>query len=190
MRLIRSKEERQSLLAEYINTMPFATDEELAEKFQVSIQTIRLDRLALGIPQVRERMKSVAKEVYQPLRSLQKGELVGDLIEVRLGDSGISILDVNEAMVLEKTKIARGHYLFAQANTLAIAIIDAPVVLTGSARVRFKRPVFLGERIIAKAKVKVQRSTKLLVEIQSTVDKEVVFKGQFIVSALKPKREE
>ena len=34
----------------------FITDEDLAEKFQVSIQTVRLDRMELSIPELRERL--------------------------------------------------------------------------------------------------------------------------------------
>ena len=45
-----------------INKDPFITDEELSETFNVSIQTIRLDRLELGIPELRERIRSVASE--------------------------------------------------------------------------------------------------------------------------------
>ena len=41
----KSKKERQNLLKETILETPFITDEELAEKFQVSIQKILLDRL-------------------------------------------------------------------------------------------------------------------------------------------------
>ena len=47
------KEERQQLLREKLNISPFTTDEELATYFGVSVPTIRLDRLALGIPELR-----------------------------------------------------------------------------------------------------------------------------------------
>jgi acyl-coenzyme A thioesterase PaaI-like protein len=164
---------------------PFATDRELARLFQVSVQTIRLDRLALGIPQVRERVKQMAKEAYSRLKSLEARELVGELIDIRLNQGGISLLDIDESMILTRSRIARGHYLFAQANSLAVAVIDAPVVLTGSARVRYKRPVRLGERVVAKAAVKVQRGNVYLISVYSYVEQEIVFKGQFIVTVPK-----
>ena len=44
---------------------PFLTDEELAEIFLVSVPTIRLDRLELGIPELRERIKDVAENNYE-----------------------------------------------------------------------------------------------------------------------------
>ena len=62
MKIRRSKKERQELLKETIKDNPFITDEDLAEKFQVSVQTIRLDRLELSIPELRERIKNVAEK--------------------------------------------------------------------------------------------------------------------------------
>lgn len=180
-----SKESRQSQLQDFLKVAPFSTDQELAEHFSVSVQTIRLDRLALGIPQVRERVKAVAEDVYSQLRSLEAQEVVGELIDIRLNEGGISILDITEEMILRSKKVVRGHHLFAQANSLAVAVIDAPAVLTGSARVRYKRPVFLGERVIAKAVVKVQRTNTYLISVYSTVENELVFKGQFIVTVPK-----
>ena len=43
------KKERQQALNDILRDDPFITDEELSEIFNVSIQTIRLDRLELGI---------------------------------------------------------------------------------------------------------------------------------------------
>ena len=60
----RNKKERQQLLVETIKENPFVTDEELAEKFSVSVQTIRLDRLELSIPELRERIKNVAEKKF------------------------------------------------------------------------------------------------------------------------------
>ena len=48
------KKERQQLLLQQVKEKPFLTDEELAQKLGVSVQTIRLDRLELGIPELRD----------------------------------------------------------------------------------------------------------------------------------------
>ena len=58
-RLIK-KNERHQLLLQAIEENPFITDEELAERLQVSIPTIRLDRLELSIPEVRKRTREMA----------------------------------------------------------------------------------------------------------------------------------
>jgi hypothetical protein len=86
-----SKKERLANLADRIKVDPFLTDEELAESFNVSIQTIRLDRLDLGIPELRERIKNVAEDNYSKVRSLQGKEIMGELVNLNLGMSGISI---------------------------------------------------------------------------------------------------
>ncbi len=177
-----TKLQRQEALMQELKINPFRTDQELARKFGVSVQTIRLDRLSLGIPELRKRMHSVATQAYEKVRSLAESEVVGSLIDLELGVRGISLMRIEPEMVLAKTKIARGHYLFAQANSLAVAIIDAEVVLTGSARVRFKRPVYVGEEVIAKGVVKMQKGRNFLVSVYSRVEADTVFKGQYVVS--------
>lgn len=176
----KTKKDRRDSLKAYLNQNPLATDEELAEHFNVSIATIRLDRMVLGIPEVRERMKTVAEEAIN-LRSIAEVEIVGELTQLEIGKSGVSKLVITSQMVLGKTQIARGHYLFAQANSLAVAIIDADVVLTGSARLRYKRPVYENEIITAKAVVKAKRSNANLVSVYSYVGEEIVFKAQIVL---------
>ena len=182
MKRYLNKSKRQQHLENKLEADPFCTDEDLAEEFGVSVQTIRLDRIALGIPEMRKRLKFFAERAYAKVRSVSKQEMIGELVDLDLGKRGISICDISEDMVLEKTKIARGHYLFAQANSLAVALIDAEVVLTGSARVRYKRPVYLGERVVAKAKHKLTKGNTHLISVYSHVDQELVFKAQFIVA--------
>ncbi|NLK01001.1 MAG: transcription factor FapR [Clostridia bacterium] len=176
------KKKRQKKLQVFLKDNPFYTDEELAEVFRVSIQTIRLDRLALGIPEVRERIKSVAKEAHGRVRSLDEQEILGDLIDIKLGEYAISMLEISLDMVSEH-KHVRGNVLFAQANSLAIAVIDSEIVLTGSARVRYKRPVLIGEKVVSRATIKTRKGISYLVSVHSKVEEELVFKGHFIMFA-------
>ena len=179
-----SRECRQKQLEEYLRANPLATDEDLSHFFHVSVPTIRLDRLSLGIPEMRERLKAVANHTQTEVRSLARNELIGELLDLELERTGFSSLTVLPEMVLSRTKVARGHYLFAQANSLAVALIYSETVLTGSARVRYRRPVLLGERVLAKAVVKVKKGSTYLISVYSKVEREIVFKGQFIVSDL------
>ncbi|HHP50743.1 MAG TPA: transcription factor FapR [Moorella mulderi] len=179
------REERQEALRRYLQSNPFATDEELARRFKVSVPTIRLDRLALGIPEVRERIMAMAQEARSRMRGVTEAELVGELVELQPGVMGISILEVLPEMLIQPTGVARGHYLFAQAHSLALATVGEEVMLTSSARVRYRRPVKMGERVIAKAVVKVKRETSCLVSVYSRVGQELVFKGQFIIKTPK-----
>ena len=64
---------------------PFITDEELAKKFNVSIQTIRLDRMELSIPELRERIKNVAKKNWnETVKALPLDEVIGEIIDLEL----------------------------------------------------------------------------------------------------------
>src|SRR5699024_3146533 len=128
------------------------TDEELAKQFNVSIQTIRLDRLELGIPELRERIRSVATHEWNDVvRALPLEEVIGEIIDLELDKRSISILYIKREHVCSRNKIARGHHLFAQANSLAVAVIDDELALTATSELKFKRQVKQGERVIAKA---------------------------------------
>ena len=121
----RPKKERQQLLVQNIEGNPFITDEQLAKDFSVSVQTIRLDRMELNIPELRERIKGVASKNYEnEVKSLPIHEVIGEIIDIELDERAISIFDVKKEHVFERNGIARGHHLFAQANSLAVAVID------------------------------------------------------------------
>ncbi|MCE7794643.1 transcription factor FapR [Salipaludibacillus sp. CUR1] len=174
-----SKRQRQPLLKEKIEENPFITDDTLAEEFKVSVQTIRLDRLELNIPEVRERIKHVAKQQYDTVKALPIEEVIGEVIDLELDKHAISILDIKNEHVFSRTGIARGHHLFAQANSLAVAVINDELALTASAAVSFKSQVKVGERVVAKAKVTKINDTRTIVEVQSYVEQVLVFKGTF-----------
>ncbi|KNF08770.1 fatty acid biosynthesis transcriptional regulator [Gottschalkia purinilytica] len=179
-----NKKERQQKLTERLKEDPFLTDEELMQMFNVSIQTIRLDRLELGIPELRERIKSVAELTYSKVRTIGGTEIVGELVDINLGKSGISILETNENMAFKKTSLVRGHNIYAQAESLAIAVIDADVALTGVANVKYKIPVKAGEKLIAKAEVVRERGNKYFVHVFTYVGQNQVFRGKFILVSI------
>ncbi len=178
------KRERQKELRERLHDNPFLSDEELARVLNVSVQTIRLDRMALGIPELRERTKTVAERTYGLVKSMGAKEIVGELVDLDLGTSGISILETTEDMVFERTRLVRGQYIFAQAESLAIALIDADVVLTGLSNSKFKRPVYAGERLLAKAEVIRRQGNRSVVLVETRVGQDKVFRGKFVVFAV------
>lgn len=176
-----SKRERQKQLLDKLQADPFVTDEELSESFTVSIQTIRLDRLELGIPELRERIKNVAENNYTKVKSLHGKEIIGELIDLELGKSGMSILETDSSFAFEKTDVVKGHHIFAQAESLAIAVIDASVALIGIANIKYKNPVFAGDKLIAKAEVTRTRGNKYFVWVFIKVKQVEVFRGKFVL---------
>ncbi|MCM2674773.1 transcription factor FapR [Alkalicoccobacillus plakortidis] len=183
----RKKKDRQALLQETLQQQPFMTDEELATHFEVSIQTIRLDRMELSIPELRERIKGVAELQLDELQSISAEEVFGEIIDLQLDERAISIYEVSTEEVFSKSGIARGHYLFAQANSLAVAVINDELALTAKATIRFKRQVHSGERVVAKATVTRIEKERTMVTVESYVEKEKVFSGEFIMYRSSPK---
>ena len=177
-----SKKERQKLLRQTIEDNPFITDEELAGLYSVSVQTIRLDRMEMAIPELRERIKTVAeKHVEDEVKSLPIDEVIGEIIDIQLDQTAISIFDVQQEHVFTRNSITRGHHLFAQANSLAVAVINDELALTVKVNIHFMRPVKNGERVVAKAKVRTQPNVPMrtIVDVHSYVDNELAFKGEF-----------
>ncbi|PTX61249.1 acyl-coenzyme A thioesterase PaaI-like protein [Melghirimyces profundicolus] len=176
-----SKRERQKKLKLALEAEPFLTDEEMARRYGVSIQTIRLDRMELGIPELRGRMKHMAERNFDHVRSLYPEEVIGQVTELKLDQSGVSKLEIREEHVFARNRIARGHHLFAQANSLAVAVVDAELVLTATASIRFVRPVRLGEICVAKAHVTHVTPRRTQVDVRTFVEDETVFQGIFDV---------
>lgn len=175
----RTPDLRRARLQELITQEPFLTDAQLAESLGVSVATIRLDRHVLQIPELRARTRAMAAVNYSKLRSMGSQEVIGELVSLDLGTSASSLLHVTQEMVLQKSKVARGHHLFAQSNSLAAAVLDAPGALTASATVRFLRPVSVGERVLASATVTDRNGSRYCVSVESRVHQDAVFTGRF-----------
>ncbi|MCD5406845.1 MAG: transcription factor FapR [Desulfotomaculum sp.] len=175
---------RHKQLNVYIKDNPFLTDEDLAALLGVSVPTIRLDRLEMKIPELRERIKHLAKGDTGAVKSLLYGEIVGELVEIVVGKSGTSLLTITPEMVFKRNLIARGHHLFAQANSLAIAIMDATTALTGSVKASFRKQVKVGERVVAEANIISVLDNRYKVAVISKVKGLKVFEAMFTVFLL------
>lgn len=175
---------RHQRLLKLLEEDPLLTDEELSEALGVSVSTVRLDRMMLGIPDSRERAKSMVQRALSNLRSLSTGDLVGELIELEPNKGGLSVLLATREMAFKDSDIIWDHFIYSQASTLAMACIDADMVVTASARVRFRSPVRVGDKMIARAKVGKSKGNKFLVSVRTRVRDVEVFVGRFITVVL------
>ena len=166
------KTERRHEIKKAINENPFITDSELCELFNVSIQTIRLDRTQLNIPELRKRIKSVAKQNYEYIKGLEA-------IQVKPNYSAQSIIEITEEYVFQKTRIARGHILFAQANSLCVALIHNSTVLTQESNLKFIEKVKLHDNVRAEATVINRTNRHYDIKVESFVKDTRVFTGIF-----------
>ncbi|PEW10116.1 transcription factor FapR [Bacillus cereus] len=177
------KEKRQALLKQTILETPFIKDKELARKFNVSVQTIRLDRSELSIPELRERMKAVADcNMKEEICSLAIEEVTGEIIDLTFNKTATSVLEIKENQhVFSRNQIVRGHYLLAQANSLAEVVTNDELALTCKANIHFLKQVKQNDRVIAKAKVigVDLKKSRTIVEVQSFVGDTIVLFCEF-----------
>lgn len=181
----KSKAQRQSELVERLQEDPFYTDEELANLFEVSIQTIRLDRMSLNIPELRERVKSIAETESSKVKTLGVKEITGEIIDLSVGQLGISMLEITEDMLYSKTNTLKDTYIFALADSLAMAIIDAPKVIMRFANVKCLKLIEQRDRLIAKAEIYKQVDRKHYVKVVvNNKAQEQIFRGKFVFEEL------
>jgi hypothetical protein len=183
-RIKSEKKLRQSRLAKLIDRDPMATDQGLASLLGVSISTVRLDRALMGVPELRERIKRMAQEAGNKLRSLSRSDIVGDLLELEPNRWALSVLRTTREMALRATDILWDHYIYAQASSLAAAAIEAAAVVVSSMRGEYRARARIGDVLVARAKVGVGKDDRYIVSVRTRVGDTEVFVGRFIAEVL------
>lgn len=178
-----TKKQRHEQLLNLIGTNPLLTDEELAASLGVSLSTVRLDRGLLTIPEVRERMRTMAEQATSRLTSLRAEEVVGELLELEPNQWALSVLTTHRDMAFRHTDLVSDYFLYAQAATLAIATIGEGMVVVGAARLKYRRPAYVGEKLLARSKVGTSKGKKYAVSVHTRVGDREIFVGRFIVVA-------
>ena len=133
---------------------------------------------------MRKRSLKMAERAYRELKTLKGGEIVGELYELELGKRALSLLETRPDMVFEKSQVVRGHYIYAQAESLAIALVDAEVALTGVANIKYKHPVYVGDTLVAQAEVTRKRGNKYFIWVRTRNQKREVFRAKLILVSL------
>jgi len=177
------RQQRRSLVQAALREDPFLTDRELAERLAVSVQTIRLDRLALGIPEMRARALGVAEEALGHTRLLLVREVFGEMLDIEPGQRALSRLVASREMAFHGSDRVEGHFLYAQAETLALAVAEVEPPVIPLARVRFRRGVAVGETLVCKATVIRRGPGRQVVLSVIRAGGDEVFRGKFEVLA-------
>jgi hypothetical protein len=181
------KKLRQQRLAKLLDDNPMATDQELATLLGVSVSTMRLDRALMGIPELRERIKRMAQEAGSKLRSLSQSEIVGDLLELEPNRWALSVLRTTREMAFRTTDILWDHYIYAQASSIAVAVIETAAVIIDSMRGEYKGQARVGDVLIARAKVGVSKDNRYIVSVRTRIGEKEIFVGRFITEVLTAK---
>ncbi len=168
---------RHEALLKLLTESPFLTDGELAEQLRVSIATIRLDRTALGIPELRERVLNVAHE--------QTGEGHGgtaEIMDIEEGIRGISVLYTDESMCFPGTDVVRSKYLYAMAEDLVTTTAGLQAALINVANIKYKVPVGRNCKLIARSELKSVRKDSCVIWVSIYNQRKEVFRAKFILN--------
>jgi len=184
----QGRKSRQDKLLKLIEKNPLFTDERLAASLGASVSTIRLDRALLGVPELRERTRTMAQRATSRLRSLKQSEVVGDLLELEPNRWALSVLETKKDMAFRETDMVWDHYIYAQASSIAIAVVEADLVILDSMRGEYKGHARVGDSLVARAKVGVNRDEKYIVSVRTKVGEKEIFVGRFIAAVILPDR--
>jgi len=184
MARVNSKKQRQKMLTERIEQDPFLTDEELSEMFEVSIPTIRFDRAELGVAEYRERIKDVARSVFQKKKQPILNNPMGELLDLNLFKDGISVFVPDENMTFANSDVVRGCFIYSFAEMLATTVIDADVALVEVANIKYKQPVVCGSKLVAKSEVVRVKDNQYIVWVKIKHRLAEVFRSKFILSVV------
>lgn len=175
------RQDRRAQVRQALERDPFVTDRELASQLAVSVQTIRLDRLALGIPEMRVRALGVAERAYGAAKLLNAREVFGELVDLEPGVQALSRIATSQELTFHGTDTVQGHFLYAQAETLALAVVQLATQTIALARVKFRRSVNVGETLICKAQVIRRGAGREVVLATVRAGGDEVFRGKFEV---------
>lgn len=106
-------------------------------------------------------------------------ELCGTPVDVSDGYSRVE-MSTTAKMTVDDKGLVHGGFVFGLADHAAMIAVNHPNVVLGSAEVKFVRPVRVGERIVAEARVDFKEGKKSKVYVTVTRNDESVFDGVFI----------
>ncbi len=96
--------------------------------------------MELSIPELRERIKHVAEKSFEDeVKALPIEEIIGEIIDIDLGDSAISIFDVKPETRFCKERNRPWASFVRTGQFMAVAVINDDLALTAKSSIRFTR---------------------------------------------------
>ena len=96
--------------------------------------------------------------------------------ELEVGRASVRLV-TTEAMAVDDRGLVHGGFVFGAVDHAAMLAVNDPNVVLGSADVRFKAPVRVGEQVTCSARVTGEKGRKRLVEVEARVGDTVVLAG-------------
>ncbi len=110
---------------------------------------------------------------------LANEKFCGRVLKIKDGEAEVELLATPEMTVDEKG-LVHGGFTFSLADLSAMVAVNHPFVVLAEAKVKFLRPVKVGDRILSKAKVVSSEGSKRIVSVEVFKDGEKVLEGEFL----------
>lgn len=104
--------------------------------------------------------------------------LCGTVLDLDEGSARVA-LEATGPMAVDSHELVHGGFVFGLADYAAMLAVNDPNVVLGAAETRFLKPVRVGERIIASARIIGAKDRKREVRVEAAVHSEKVFEGTF-----------
>jgi len=121
----------------------------------------------------------------QKTHTLISEELVGKVESIETGKYAKVTLAVHSRMKVDEKGLIHGGFTFGLADYAAMVAVNDPFVVLISANVRFLKPVIVGDRLTAQAKITETegRKKKVWCDVLNQ-NNEKVFEGEFLCATL------
>ena len=93
-------------------------------------------------------------------------------------------LTTTQNMTADSSGLVHGGFIFGLADYAAMLAVNHPNVVLGSSDVQFLKPVRLGEKVIATAKIHEEDKKKRKVNVRINRGDDIVFLGEFVCFVL------
>ena len=103
-------------------------------------------------------------------------ELVGKPLELGDGWARAELL-ATERMAVDERGLVHGAFTFAVADLAAMLAVNQENVVLARAEIRFLRPVKVGDRMVAEARIVDRRDKHYRILVRTTVDGRAVLEG-------------
>ena len=105
-------------------------------------------------------------------------DLCGNPIQLTAGYAEIE-MKASAEMAVDEKQLVHGGFVFGLADHAAMIAVNDPNVVLGAAQCMFKKPVKVGDTIVAKATVSNSKNNKRFVYVAVLKGDEEVFQGEF-----------
>ena len=115
----------------------------------------------------------------QPKTHLQiDRRLVGEPLELADGSANVALVTLPE-MAADERGLVHGGFVFGLADYAAMLAVNDPNVVLGGAETRYLKPVRVGERLEARARIGETDGRKSRVQVEVLRDDKIVMTGTF-----------